>query len=79
MTQPVQLPLPPIHFVDQTHALRAGFLLGTLMKAGVHVRPEMDDEGNYMPTIVIELPPLDELSPPVEVWVKVLPGPERKS
>lgn len=63
------------HFADETHALRTGLLIGTLMKAGIHIRPETDDDGNYLSRIAIELPPLEELAPPVEIWIKVLSGP----
>jgi len=65
---------PPGHFADDDHAMRAGFLIGTLMKAGVHIIPDTDEEGNYMPTMAIQIPPFAEWLKPIEIWVKVLPG-----
>lgn len=34
-------------FTDDAHALRAGMALGAARKAGLHVHPVYDDDGNY--------------------------------
>jgi hypothetical protein len=62
------------YFADDDHAMKYGFLIGTMMKAGVHVVPDTDEEGSYMTTMAIQLPPFAEYLKPIEVWVKVLPG-----
>jgi hypothetical protein len=49
--------------------------IGSLMRAGVPVHIQTDDSGNYTSKMMIELPALEELEPPLEVWVKVLSGP----
>jgi len=43
------------NFEDDTHALRTGMLIGALIKAGIKVIPDMDDEGNYTPYMTITL------------------------
>ena len=62
------------YFANDRHALMTGMVVGMLMKAGITVRPETDGEGNYLPELVVEVPPLEELHPPIEVHVRVLPG-----
>jgi hypothetical protein len=62
------------NFQDDDHALRTGMFLGSLMKAGIMVIPEIDDEQNYTPDITVVFPGdrnVDEFS----VHVRVLPGP----
>jgi len=63
------------YFADENHALKVGLLAGTFMKAGVATHLQTDDSGNYTSKMMIELPPLEELLPPTEVWIKVLSGP----
>jgi hypothetical protein len=50
-------------------------LIGSLMRAGVTVHIQTDDQGNYTSKMMVELPPLEELQPPTEVWLKVISGP----
>lgn len=61
------------HFNDDLHALRTGFLLGTLMRAGIDCNPHTDDEGNYLPVVTIRLPEAVAGIPPIEVNIQVLP------
>lgn len=44
-----------MNFQDDTHALRTGMLMGMLLKAGITVVPETDDEGNYTDRLIITL------------------------
>ena len=60
------------YFLDDQHALRTGFLLGTLMKAGIEVSPDVDGDGNYTDELTVRLPDDDGL-PPVTIRIKVLP------
>lgn len=64
------------NFVSDTHALRAGFLFGLLLKSGITFEPQFDDENNYTDELVIVLPPLSEYEIPIRVRIKVLPPPE---
>ena len=64
------------HFADDNHALRVGMLAGALMKAGITVKLQTDDAGNYTSRMVLELPAVEDLEPPIEVWIKVLSGPQ---
>ena len=56
------------NFADEQHALVAGVLWGTLVKAGIRAVPELDDEDNYLPILVIRLPE----GPGVDQEVRVL-------
>lgn len=42
-------------FKDQGHALRAGMAFGAAVKAGLPVEPELDDQGNYTPVMLLSL------------------------
>jgi hypothetical protein len=46
------------------------------MKADVITRPETDEDGNFMPKIMIELPATDSYGPPTLIWIRVLSGPD---
>jgi len=41
---------------DERRALMTGFVIGTLMSAGLDVKPEVDDDGDYLPSIMLTLP-----------------------
>jgi hypothetical protein len=70
-------PTPIIgYFRDEYHAIKTGMLIGTLMKADVITRPETDEDGNFMPKIMIELPATDSYGPPTLIWIRVLSGPD---
>ena len=60
----------PPYWASDDHALKAGFLLGGLMQAGVNAFPIVDDDGNYTNVIVVKL---DEADPEMLVKIKVLP------
>jgi hypothetical protein len=62
------------NFQDDDHALRAGMLIGGLMKAGIQAIPEIDGEGNYTPNITV-LFPGDRFVDEVSVHIQVLPTP----
>jgi hypothetical protein len=64
------------NFVDDNHALHAGMLIGTLMKAGVSAKPTIDDKGNYTPMVAIEVPIDEDLGTFVTVYVRVLASQE---
>ena len=53
------------------HALKAGMVIGALMKAGIMAYPDVDDEGNYLDTISMRIDMGDPQ--PVDVRIKVLP------
>lgn len=59
---------PKRNFADDNHALSAGYLLGVLIRSGVTAWPEVDDDNDYTPVMVIEV---DD-----EQFVKVLVLPE---
>lgn len=42
--------------IDDRHALYIGWVLGCAMRAGVGVRPVIDDEGNYTDKLELVLP-----------------------
>lgn len=62
-------------FQDEDHALRMGFLIGTLMKAGVDFNIARDSQGNYKPFIEVVIREEGEIEP-IRVTVQVMPGPE---
>lgn len=41
---------------DPRRALLTGMTLGTLMECGVQVLPEVDDQGDYLPSFLLMLP-----------------------
>ena len=46
-----------MHRVESSeHALLVGLVHGYLLRLGVHVVPEFDDEGNYLASLVMILP-----------------------
>ncbi len=55
---------------DGTHALRAGFVFGALMKAGLQAEPEVDDEGNFTSILKLTLTPIDK---EITIRLRVLP------
>lgn len=60
-------------FEDDDHALKTGFLAGTLWKAGVEFNFVKDDVGNYKPFMEVVIPGEEGL-PSVRVTIKILPG-----
>jgi len=60
----------PPYWASDDHALRAGFLIGALIHAGIDAYPNVDDEGNYTNVIVVKL---DEADPEMMVKISVLP------
>lgn len=45
------------HIVEgPNHAMRTGMLLGILVKQGVDVQEEYDEDGNYAASLLITLP-----------------------
>jgi len=40
------------NFTDDAHAYVSGSLVGALLKAGLFIRPFVDDDGNYTPVSV---------------------------
>jgi hypothetical protein len=75
-TEPTGQPAPVSHgyFASDDHALLTGFVIGAMMKAGITVRPETDENGNFLPKLTIQLPALEELGAPIDVCIRVLPG-----
>ena len=63
-------PQGPPYFANDDHALYAGMLIGKLMQAGVKAYPSVDEHGDYMNEIVIELDPGVES---MKVKISVLP------
>ena len=63
-------PQGPPYWASDDHALRAGFLIGALLKSGIDAYPNVDDEGNYTNVIVVKL---DEADPEMLVKITVLP------
>jgi len=57
--------------MDDMHALHEGFLVGSLMQAGLNVTIETDSEGNYTDIVTVRLPDEEGL-PPVVIRIKVL-------
>ena len=41
---------------DGERALMTGFVIGTMITAGLDVRPEVDADGDYLPSIMLTLP-----------------------
>jgi hypothetical protein len=60
------------NFASSTHALRAGFLIGTLVKAGITVELQYDEQNNYIDEFVVVMKP-EEFDIPMRVRLKVLP------
>lgn len=56
------------------HALQAGFVWGLAMQHGLDVVPELDDEGNYSASVLLEIP---DLNPNVTVRLIVAPPEEQ--
>ncbi len=56
-------------FEGPDHAFRGGLLIGLLMKHGIDVTPEVDENGNYLNRIKI----LDDttLAPEVELVLEI--------
>lgn len=46
---------------DERLALLTGFVIGTMMNAGLDVKPEVDDDGDYVASILLTLPELHGL------------------
>lgn len=66
------------NFQDDDHALRTGMLIGALMKAGIQVIVEIDDEQNYTNNLTIVFPG-DRFVDEFAVHVKVLAGEAEES
>ena len=64
------------HFENSTHALRAGLLIGLLMKEGIQVEPVMDGK-DYTDVLSITVPVDDRGWNNVVVEVRVLPPKEK--
>ena len=62
-----------LHFASDQHALRQGLLMGLMMKAGISIEPQFDDESNYIDELVVILPVVSEYEIPIRVRIKVLP------
>jgi hypothetical protein len=62
---------PKPWFESDDHALKTGFLIGQLLKAGIKCNMVRDDAGNYKPLIEIVIPEEGEIEP-VRITVKVL-------
>lgn len=60
------------NFTSDAHALRMGYLLGTLTKSGIHVELVYDDDDNYIDEFVVVLQVV-EYDPPTRIRLKVLP------
>lgn len=58
-------------FEDDDHALKTGFLVGTLLRAGVQCNLVRDDLGNYKPLLNIVIPEDGEIEP-VRITVRVV-------
>lgn len=58
------------NFESDSHALRTGMLLGELMKLGVTVAPDVDDDDDYTDVIMLAFPS------GLEVAIRVLPPEE---
>ena len=59
-----------MNWQSEEHSLMAGMLIGHLMKAGVKAYPSVDEHGDYMNEIVIELDPGVES---MKVKISVMP------
>lgn len=66
------------NFQDDDHAFRTGMLIGALMKAGIQVIVEIDDEQNYTNRLTVVLPG-DRFVDEISVHVKVLAGEAEES
>ena len=45
------------NFESDAHALYCGWVLGLALKHGLKVFPNTDADGNYLPELVVEMPP----------------------
>ena len=61
----------PPYFTNDDHALRTGMLVGTLMKAGIDAYLSVDDDGNFLNEIVVNLE--SDVVDPIKVRISVLP------
>ena len=59
------------NFDSDFHALKAGMVIGALMKAGIMAYPDVDADGEYTDTISMRIDMGDPQ--PVDVRIKVLP------
>jgi hypothetical protein len=46
----------PYRIKGDAHALRAGYVWGLAMKHGLRFTPELDEDGNYAASAILELP-----------------------
>lgn len=60
------------HFQDELHALKTGMFIGMLMKAGIPVDIDTDDEGNYRQPLRIRYTFPGDIEP-IEFQVEVKP------
>ena len=56
------------NFTDTLHALKAGVLLGLLLKADIRAEVAVDDDGDYMNLITLTAPDMD-----FTIQISVLP------
>jgi len=61
------------YFKNDQHAWSAGVLVGSLIRKGISVRPQLDAAGNTTDEVAIYLSNEDDM---VVVFVKVLPLPD---
>ena len=59
------------NFASDQQALRTGFVLGALAKAGIPAYPETDDDGDYIPAIHVRIDVGDP--EPIDVVLEVRP------
>jgi len=59
------------NFIDFDHALKAGMIIGILMKAGISAYNGLDDDGEYTDVIYLRVNTGDP--EPTEVALRVLP------
>jgi hypothetical protein len=64
------------NFVDNDHALVTGFVVGTLMRAGISAYPVVDNNGDYIPVIRMRLDVGDTQPRDVILEVRAAPKPE---
>lgn len=62
------------YFVDDRHALYAGWVLGIAKRNGVPLEPVVDDDGNYTDRLTAELKDSDW--GPVTITLVVPPPPD---
>jgi hypothetical protein len=70
MTEPDPAPVDPPYFVNNDHALRAGFMLGVLLQTGYLVHLVTDDDGIYLNRMFVEVELVE--GEPIQVPIEVV-------